>query len=104
MDVGGEAFVRFVVSRAGSIGHVGRETFRGGKTRPLPDQQYDHTGRKKLADVVHDADARVAHDKRLTDGPTAGSNLLLEELKEKRHLGGAPGAGERVPDHDLEVR
>src|SRR5258707_10776200 len=96
MNVGDEVSVRVRVSRAGRIGHVGRETLRGGKTRPLPDQQYDHTGRKKLADVVHDADTRVAHHKRLPDGPTAGSNPLLKELKEKWHLCGDRGAGKAV--------
>src|SRR6266478_3750819 len=68
MNVGDEVSVRVRVSRAGRIGHVRRETLRGGKTRPLPDQQYDHTGRKKLADIVHDADAGVPHDKRLSIG------------------------------------
>src|ERR1700747_1359108 len=103
MNVGDEVSVRVRVSRSRRIGHVRRETFRGGKTRPLPDQQYDHTGRKKLADIVHDADASVAHDKRLPDGPTAGSNLLLEELEEDRHLCGDRGAGKAVSDHDLDV-
>src|ERR1700740_1700426 len=37
MNVGDKVSVRVRVSRAGRIGHVGRETFRGGKTRSLPD-------------------------------------------------------------------
>ena len=104
VNVGDEISVGVGLARAGSVGHVGGKAFGGGEARALSDQQNDHAGREKIANVVYDADARVTHDERLPDGPTETLHLLLEKWEEERHLGGDRGGREAVADHDLDVR
>ena len=103
VDVGDEVAVGVGLAGAGSVGHVGGKAFGGGEARALSDQQYDHAGRKEIANVVHDADPGAPHDERLPDGPTESLYLLLKKLEEERHLRGDRSGREAVADNDLDV-
>lgn len=78
MDVGDQVAVGVGVARFWRVGHVGGEAFGGGKAWAFTDEKDDDAGGEQVADLVHQANAAVANDEWLAEGPPSGPHLLIK--------------------------
>ena len=88
MDVRYQISIRVGVCRIRTVGHIGRQTIAGRKTRPLTDEQNCYRWIEKCTHLIQDSNTAMTNHKHLADTRTSRDGGTKKERNQAGNLRG----------------